>query len=529
MNILGLHRDPWHNTGAAAISVRGGIPHFANLAEERLDRIKDSRTFPLSSARACMQEVGISSFDELDLIVLDYIVTRDWQGDFHKKLPLSGTFLDSIDPRKIHVVNHHLAHAACVYYSSPFSEAAVLVVDGRGSEKETQSLFHASPAGITLVESTKKIGIGLLYAAITQHIDFGLLQEGKTMGLAPYGESVKKRFITYPGSYSGVETDYDSLCIEDSYALRGLHLKPTSFEDKARYAFEVQEECERAMLHLARYAKERTGADYLCLSGGVALNSVANYALLQSGLFKDIFINPAASDTGIPLGCALLGYHHILQQPKTYDWITPYLGPSYSEADLRRAIAGTDRFEVLEHSALEVATKLLAENKIVANFQGRSEMGPRALGNRSILMSPLRPENKDILNARVKFREAFRPFAPAILAEFTSEYFVFDRENPYMLMVADIHPSKQGVIPAVTHVDGTGRLQTVSRKYNSRFYDIISAFKKHTGVPVLLNTSFNVAGEPIVETPEDAIRCVEGTAIDALLLGDYLLMKRSAG
>lgn len=473
-----------------------------------------------------MEELGIESFDELDLVVLDYIVTPDWRRDFHKKLPVSGTFLESIDPRKIRVVNHHLAHAACVYYSSPYPEAAILVVDGRGSEKETQSLFHGSPAGITLIESTKKIGIGLLYAAITQHIDFGLLQEGKTMGLAPYGEGVNKRFITYPGVYSGVETDYDFLCIEDSYALKGEHPKPTSFDDKARYAFEVQAECERAMLHLARYAKERTGADYLCISGGVALNSVANYALLQSGLFKDIFINPAASDTGIPLGCALYGYHLVLQQPKTYEWISPYLGPSYSDTALEKAIAGTDRFSVTKDDSLPRATKLLAENKIVANFQGRSEMGPRALGNRSILMSPLRAENKDILNARVKFREAFRPFAPAILAECTADYFVFDRENPYMLMVADIHPSKRGVIPAVTHVDGTGRLQTVSRTYNPRFYEIVAAFEKHTGVPVLLNTSFNVAGEPIVETPEDAIRCVEGTAIDALLLGDYLLIKK---
>jgi carbamoyltransferase len=290
MNILGLHRDPWHNTGAAAVSVKDGKPRFANLAEERLDRVKDSRHFPLSSARACMEELGVESFDDLDLVVLDYIVTPDWRRDFHKKLPVSGTFLESIDQRKIRVVNHHLAHAACVYYSSPYPEAAILVVDGRGSEKETQSLFHGSPAGITLIESTKKIGIGLLYAAITQHIDFGLLQEGKTMGLAPYGEGVNKRFITYPGVYSGVETDYDFLCIEDSYALKGEHPKPTSFDDKARYAFEVQAECERAMLHLARYAKEKTGADYLCISGGVALNSVANYALLQSGLFKDIFI-----------------------------------------------------------------------------------------------------------------------------------------------------------------------------------------------------------------------------------------------
>jgi carbamoyltransferase len=287
----------------------------------------------------------------------------------------------------------------------------------------------------------------------------------------------------------------------------------------------VQEECERAMMHLATYAKERTGCKYLCISGGVALNSVANYKLLQSGLFEDIFINPAASDTGVPLGCALFGYHSILGQPKRYEWISPYLGPTYTSQDCHEAIKRFSGFKVIQGNSLAAAADLLAENKIVGNFQGRSEMGPRALGNRSILMSPLLAENKDILNARVKFREAFRPFAPAVLSEHTEEYFVFDRENPYMLMVADIRPEKHSVIPAVTHVDGTGRLQTVSKQYNARFYEIVKQFYAKTGVPVLLNTSFNVAGEPIVETPDDAIRCFLGTAIDALLIQDNLLIK----
>lgn len=526
MIVLGLHRDPWHNTGAAVVCARGDGVNFANLAEERLDRIKDSRAFPHNSAHACLNQFGITSPAQADLVVMDYIVRPNWRNDEFKKPAITHTFLDAVDPARIHIINHHLAHAACVYFSSPFKEAAILVVDGRGSEKETQSLFFAEQGKITLIESTSKIGIGLLYAAVTQHIQFGLLQEGKTMGLAPYGKGLPIGDINFRPIYNGVETSYEDYCIEDSYQIKGNPLKPNSFEEKARYAYAVQVECERAMLHLAEYAKKRTGSNYLCISGGVALNSVANYKLLRSGLFRDIFINPAASDTGIPIGCALFGYHHILGQAKSYDWISPYLGLTYSKKEIQDSIKDTAGFEVIENGALEQAAQLLVENKIVANFQGRSEMGPRALGNRSILMSPLQASNKDVLNARVKFREAFRPFAPAILNEYTKDYFVFDRENPFMLMVPDIVPEKRAVIPAVTHVDGTGRLQTVSRKYNARFYEIIEQFYKKTKVPVLLNTSFNIAGEPIVESPADAIRCFMGTAIDALLLEDILLIKK---
>ena len=535
MIVLGLHRDPWHNSGAAMIRANDGEVRFATISEERCNREKDSRKFPLLATTACMAQLGVKSFADIDLIVLDYIISRDWQNDFYRRRGEANTFLNEVDPEKIHVINHHLAHACAVFYSSPFSSSAVLIVDGRGSEKETQSLFLASDEGIKLLESTKKVGIGLLYAAVTQAIGFGLLQEGKTMGLAPYGEFLAKQVFKFPHSYDGVVTDFSAACVEDSYEMGMTHEPIVTFEDKARAAFEVQQECENALLHLGAHAAAQTKSPHLCISGGVALNSVANYKILQSGLFQDIFINPAASDTGIPLGAALYGYHQLLKQPKSYDTISPYLGPEYSAERVRSAIEayrGTpydfeafEGFAVISEAALDRAVDLLAENRIVGCWHGRSEMGPRALGNRSILMSPRRAENKDILNSQVKHREAFRPFAPAILEEFTADYFDIDRPSPYMLLVPTVRADKREVIPAVTHADGTGRLQTVTQDFNPHFYEIIRKFYERTGVPVILNTSFNVAREPIVETPEDAIRCFLGTGIDALLLENYLLIK----
>ncbi len=527
MKVLGLHKDPWHNTGASIIVEEIGKVHFSNLAEERVDRKKDSRRFPLLSTMACMKESGVDHFTDFDAVVMDYIIDKeDYRNDSNKIAASQYNFLNDIDPAKIHIVNHHLAHAYSVFYSSKFEKSAILIVDGRGSDRETQSLFIADRVdGIKLIESTDTIGIGLLYAAVTIKIGFTILQEGKTMGLAPYGQNVNKKFLNFPKNYKGVATDYGSICIENSYEMTIDHPPIITFEDKARVAFEVQEECENAMLHLAQYAKEKTGLENLCISGGVALNSVANYKVLQSKLFKDVFINPAASDTGISLGAALYGYHHILNKPKTYTEISPYLGPTYTDDEVKKAIKKHNGYKVIDKNAFETAAKLIAENKILGFVHGRSEMGPRALGNRSIVMSPLRAENKDILNSRVKFREEFRPFAPSILKEFAEEYYVIDRESPYMLFVPLVKEHKKDIIKAVTHVDGTGRLQTVTKEFNGKYYDLIESFHKATGVPVLLNTSFNVAGEPIVESPEDAIKCFLKTDIDALLIEDYLLIK----
>ncbi len=260
--------------------------------------------------------------------------------------------------------------------------------------------------------------------------------------------------------------------------------------------------------------------------GGVGLNSVANYKILRANPSDGLYINAACSDTGIPLGAALWGYHSMLGRPRLAEPLTPFAGPAYSEEDLEVAIqAHSDLLCISGSASFDEAANLLTQNFIVGCFQGRSEMGPRALGNRSILMSPLKAENKDILNARVKFRESFRPFAPACMLEHVQEYFEIDCPSPYMLLVPDVRPEKRDIIPAVTHVDGSGRLQTLTAELNPVFYRLASLFKQRTGIPVLLNTSFNVNGEPIVETPEDALRCFRSTNIDAILMGEHLLIK----
>ncbi|MEX0346022.1 MAG: carbamoyltransferase [Rhizobiaceae bacterium] len=526
MNILGLHKDPWHNTGACAISGEGISRQIAFLSEERLDRVKDSRAFPHMSTNACMNEVGIDNILQFDAVVLDYIENNsDWRLDQAKRPCSTENYLRTVEPSRIHIVDHHLCHACAAFHTSPFEDAAILIIDGRGSDKQTQSLFVGSGNSVEFVEGTDKIGIGLLYAAMTQHVGFGNLQEGKTMGLAPFGENLEALDYDFKGKFNGIETDYGDFCTDGSYALKQRTEPPVSFDDRARAAFEVQQECEAAMLHLANHARNVTGKKYLCLSGGVALNSVANNVILKSGIFDDVYINPAASDTGIPLGAALYGYHILGRQPREVAEISPYLGPSYNRDRVREAISVFDGFSVVEEDALQAATDMLARNLIVARFEGRSEMGPRALGHRSILMSPLEAGNVDTLNARVKFREPFRPFAPVVKEEYSQDFFAIDRPSPYMLFVPDVLPDKRTVIPAVTHVDGTARVQSVTKERNGNLYDIIDAFHQRTGVPVLLNTSYNVAGEPIVETPEDAIKCFLGTNIDALYLEDLLLIK----
>lgn len=525
MIILGLHRDPWHNTGAALIRDDGDGARIVMISEERLDRVKDSRAFPARAIAACMADLGVKTIEEIDAIVLDYIRVPDWRRDEYRTPALRDTLLDHFPSERIHVINHHLAHASSVFYCSTYEDAAILILDGRGSDNETQSVLVGEGTTIRRIEQTDQIGVGLLYAAVTQAIGFGLLQEGKTMGLAPYGAGASGNLLGIRKYYDGIRTDYSDICVQGTYDLRRPVALDT-FAVKAHAAFEVQKECEEALMHLATHARKLTGKRRLCLSGGVALNSVANFLVLKSGLFDQVFINPAASDAGIPLGAALHGYHAIFGAPRLKRAVSPYIGPLHGPAAVADAVAmASSRCRVETANVLDHAADLLAANRIVGHFDGRSEMGPRALGNRSILMSPIKAENKDVLNARVKHRESFRPFAPACLEERASEFFEIDCPSPYMLFVPPVRPDKRLLIPAVTHADGTGRLQTVSERDNPRFRQLIELFAERTGIPVLLNTSFNDNGEPIVESPEDAVRCFLATELDALLLADTLLTK----
>lgn len=535
MIILGLHREPWHDTGAAILIENKGEIKIVSVSQERLDRIKDSRASPKDAIEYCMNEFGIKSMDEIDLVVSDYIEVPIWNRDsittdgYH---PLIGKTSENhkvesmdIPVEKIAIVNHHQAHAASAFYASPFEESAVLVVDGRGSDKETQSIYVASRKnGVRLLEKSDNLGLGILYATITAKIGFGILNEGKTMGLSPYGDDESKDIIDWnKRRFDGVHTDYTNIC--GGWYELFQDIPPISDKIQARLAYEVQKELEKGMVHLANHVKEITGSDYLCIAGGVGLNSVSNYKILQENIFKDIFIQPACSDTGIPLGCALHGYYQIFKGQLPYNFKNAYLGRNYSQDEIEKAINNLSGYHIIHENVLEKTVDLLIKNKVVGWFQGKSEIGPRALGSRSILMNPTIAQNKDILNAQVKHREAFRPFAPMVLEDKLSDYFVLDRPSPYMLIIAEVKENMLNKIPAVTHVDGTARVQTVSRDFNDKIYSLINMFSDRTGVPVLLNTSFNVAGEPIVETPVDAIKCFMGTGIDALCIGETLLIK----
>ncbi len=561
MLILGIHRDPYHNTGAAALLDDGNGVRVVAISEERLDRVKDSSRYPDNAIKYCLRELGAEGPADCDLIVSDYIFQPKWNGDRINGVRSALTFLkntsqrleyrEQIPPGDVHFLNHHMAHACSAFYPSGFDAAAVLIVDGHGTmlapgEKasatdpsgifETQSLYAMKTGKIDTLSKTGVSGVGMLYAAFTQFLGFGQLQEGKTMGLAPHGAQSGLSHIKFPDHFDGIVTDYSELAniwakkgkwVEDSRLIPCKNTKDQTNEYYSRIAYEVQEETDRAMLHLAEFAKRKTGSKNLCIAGGVGLNSVANQKISEAGIFENIWIQPAASDTGIPLGCALYGYYHLMGGDKPWRMDNAYLGREYTTEEIREGIAKyTDQVTLEEDVDYSRAARLLSDGKIVGWFHGACEYGPRSLGHRSILVDPRKSENKDLLNSRVKNREAFRPFAPSVILEAASEYFDLGGASPYMLLVASVRPEKRDIIPAITHVDNTARVQTVTCAENGLFYDLIHAFGELTGVPVVLNTSFNVAGEPIVETPEDAIKCFLGTEIDVLMLDNFLLQKK---
>lgn len=527
--VLGLHKDPWHDTGAAAVTLReDGTRIIAHINEERLDRRKSSRAFPALATAACLRELGAVSPADADLVAIDWSMnSTGWDRDYRRNPCRTDVFLRDLPPRRIVQVRHHLCHAAASFYTSPYERAAVLVVDGRGSNYETQTLWIGNGRKLQLVAETSTVGVGLLYEAITRLVGFGPLQAGKTMGLAPFGSGATSVPVDLSGRFDGISTDYGHLCGRDDEIL--FKLEHTLDErHRALLAWEVQQECERAMLHLSNWARRETGEHRLCLGGGVALNGVANHKIWRSGLFDDIFVNPACSDSGIALGAALWGLHEHLGHDRVREEVPVYTGPSYSAEAFEVALASLgpmDRFFISRQKVLHRTASVLARGHCVAIFQGRSEMGPRALGNRSILMSPFNTEARDRLNHVVKRRESFRPFAPVVRLEEAERYFELGIPSPYMLNVCPVRERFRTRLAAVTHVDGTARPQTLAPGQNDRLRKLLGLFGDTTGIPVLLNTSFNVADEPLVESPLDAVRCFLSADIDALLLQDVLIEK----
>ena len=558
MIILGVH-SKLHHTGACIVREKGESLEVVAISQERVDRVKDSSAYPGEAIEYCLNAFNLKSLDECDHIVFDYFYNPQWLNDRPQKDTIKAklSFLKNrfsvkhkVPVNKVTFINHHVAHAYSAFYPSGLDEAAVLIVDGHGTAinpikkggqrysgvYETQSLYEATRDGINLVETTCRPGLGMMYSAFTRFLGFKNYQEGKTMGLAPYGGKYSEKHIAFDPEHSGIVTDYSN--ITDFGAKEGKwildnKLKPcTTKSDQvnrfySRIAWEVQDELENGMLSLAKHAKELTGAKNLCIAGGVGLNCVANNRIVQEGLYENVWIQPASSDAGIPLGCALYGYYNLAKGRKKWTMKDAYLGNEYREEDIREALNSFSEYVHFDEDAnYEKTAKLLADGAIVALLHGKSEYGPRALGHRSILVDPRKAENKDILNARVKFREAFRPFAPAVLEEFVDDYFEVKCPSPFMLCVAKAKEKGIKEIPAVIHEDDTGRLQTVNKADNGLFYDVIKAFYKLTGVPVLLNTSFNVAGEPIVETPMDAIKTFLKTNIDYLIMDRFMVSRK---
>ena len=463
---------------------------------------------------------------------------------------------------------HHESHAASAFFPSPFESSAILTMDGVG-EWATASIGIGRGNDIEIHDELHwPDSLGLLYSAFTYYTGFKVNSgEYKVMGLAPYGEP---RYVDLIYRELMDLHEDGSFRLNQKYFnyLTGLTMTSAAFDElfggpprapespltqrEMDLARSVQEVCEEVMLRMARTAHRRTGSDNLCLAGGVALNCVGNGRLLREGPFKRIWIQPAAGDAGGALGVAQLIHHRHAKKPRA---VTPgtdamkgsYLGPAFPPEQIERYLTSAGaRYERLDDAAqLDRVAQHLSEEKIVGWFDGRMEFGPRALGARSILGDPRSPRMQAQMNIKIKFREGFRPFAPSVLRERVADYFELDTDSPYMLLVAPVRQERRipltaaqhelwGIdrlnvprsdIPAVTHIDYSARIQTVTREANPRYYDLIKAFERRTGCPVVVNTSFNVRGEPIVCTPEDAYRCFMRTDIDVLVLGPFVLEK----
>ncbi len=545
--ILGIQCFATMDSGACIIktSNRANEYNYVAISEERLIRKKHPYTFPFHSIKYCMEHFNIKSFDDIDLVVSDIIREPVWHrsGPSYnvKDFDYFKTLL-RLPQKKIIQINHHLAHAASVYYTSGFKNSAILIVDGNGTDLETNSFYEGKGNKISLIDKYKGRGIGVLYGVITKDcLNLGRGGEGKTMGLAPFGSKEKAILDFSKVNYNGIKTDYSNILrrmpFSDIITFSGgkkikklnIHLPKRSKRSDIlkgkwkQYAYDIQNETEKCFIHLGKELKKKVNSENICIAGGVALNSVANQKLFSNTKFKNIFVYPACSDAGIPFGlCIWALYNHQLFKNKKRKIVklkNAYTGKIYEDNKIKSILKKYN----ISHEKLDLkkVAKFISDGKIIGWFQNGSEYGPRALGNRSILADSRNSKMQDIVNIKVKHRETFRPFAPAVLEEDYKKFFKLNQPSPYMLLVAKVLKPK--ILPSVTHVDGTARVQTVNRKQNKIFYNLIKEFKKITGIGCILNTSFNDAGEPIVETPQDAIIGMLNSKIDYLVLGSYVI------
>ncbi len=537
------------NDGGCAL-IDNGFPIIA-IAEERITRKKYDGGF-VNSFKYCLKNAHCLAKD-IDYFVFSNCCDEPLNIDFVKDILQKNNL--SIPEKKI-IINksHHLAHAAGVFYPSQFDKALILVVDNEGNilqktsdnywenSLERTSMYIGEGTNIELLEryndTPGDLGIGGAYNFFTHWLGFNSYKDaGKTMGLASYGEDFFQGLKLFSGGKCCLEnTNKDKLgsvrrfFSEKAGVDIGERGKSTKNPDKIQkdVAFFIQKETERILIEIVKKAVKKYKIKNLCISGGVALNCVANYKIFEKTGIEKIFIQPASGDDGQCLGNAYLGHFSKNKLGKRKSVGSFYLGKKYSKGDIKRAVNSySDKIEYIESKNLyKTVAKLIASDKIIGWFQGGSEFGPRALGNRSIFANPRNPRTKSYINGKVKFRESFRPYAPVVLEEYISQYFELNFPSPFMLLAPRVYSNKASLIPAVTHVDGSARVQTVNKMQNPRLYSLISEFEKITGIPIILNTSFNVNGEPIVESPEDAIKCFMGTNIDVLVIGNYIINKK---
>lgn len=567
--ILGLNT---YDHDVSACLLRDGAIAFG-IAKERITREKHAMGFYKEVIDYCLDAEGIA-LDDVELVVSncyilpvpemeERLVYQDMPGflpDF-ERADAARHPLYRAKTGKTATISHHLAHAYSAFAPCPFEHGAVMIVDGVGSyrsdvmepfpeadaasplARESESYYTFSGSRLECIkkvwmepdrgflsdEFTNMPGLGALYSRASTYIFGDWNKCGELMGLAPYGRRDQIRPLMEISDNRLQVPRWTAAFNQPYVADSGKWDTSPSMRHWEDFAWRVQDDTEKVLLARARWLRETTGARNLVIAGGVALNCVANGRIAREAGFDNVWIQPAAGDDGIAIGCAFYGHLAVQNNPRNFTMTHSYIGKSYPETDVE---AAAQKFLVrIQTSAARSASicadtaKLLADQKVIGWFQGGSEFGPRALGNRSIIADPRRAEMKDILNSRVKHRQPFRPFAPIVLAERADEIFEGKGDSPFMLMAKSVNPAWRDRIPAIVHVDGTARVQTVSEATNPVLYRLLREFDALTGVPVLLNTSFNVKGEPIVETPRDAMACFLTTGIDHLILHDTLVSK----
>lgn len=562
MNILGI--GGYSHDSAAALVVDGAL--VAAVAEERLSRVKHQGGPPRRAVAYCLAQAGLRP-EDVDHVTaymrpgvrlgrrIPYRMGQAFRSPIYSLGFMGYEALHNaqyiVDMRslrgpkaKLHYMEHHPAHAASAFLVSPFDRAALLTIDYVGEFAATWMGVGEGTALRPLRHMNYPNSLGVFYSAITDYLGFlRASDEYKVMGLASYGEPEfydDFRRILLETADGGYRFDRSWIAWPHVPGSRCGYFSPKFLArfgpprkagepvtpHHANIAASAQRVLEEAVLRLATWLHKKTGMRDLCLAGGVALNCSMNGRLLREGPFERIFVQPAAGDDGIAIGGAMQVHHALTGAPRKFEMRHANYGPAFDNAAIKTVLDRTKTAYETPDQVEERTAELLAEGKIVGWYQGRMEFGPRALGSRSILADPTRPEMKDLLNKYVKYREEFRPFAPSVLADRAAEYFEGCTDSPFMLFVHKVRPEQRAAIPAVTHIDGTARVQTVTREASPRYYAMIEAFGRRTGVPVVLNTSFNVMGEPIVHTPEDALRCFASTGMDALVIGDYVVLKQ---